>query len=30
MLLVALPPFTDNPALILHLSGRVGDRMPFG
>jgi hypothetical protein len=30
MLLVALPPFTDDPALILHLSGRSGDGMSFG
>jgi hypothetical protein len=30
MLLVSLPPFTDDPALILHLPGSGGDRMSFG
>jgi hypothetical protein len=30
MLLKASPPFPDNPALILHLPGRGGDRTPFG
>src|SRR5512144_1148059 len=30
MLLVSLPPFTDDPALILHLLGGGGDRMSFG
>ena len=30
MLLVAVPPFTDDPALILHLEGRGSDGMSFG
>jgi hypothetical protein len=30
MLLKAPRPLPDNPALILHLSGRGGNRMPFG
>jgi hypothetical protein len=30
MLLKASPPLPDHPALILHLPGRGGDRMPFG
>src|SRR5512138_123221 len=30
MLLKASPPFTDDSALILHLTGRSGDRTPFG
>ena len=30
MLLVSLPPFTDDPALILHLQGGGGDGMSFG
>jgi len=30
MLLKASPPLPDHPALIVHLPGRGGDRMPFG
>jgi hypothetical protein len=30
MLLVSLPPFPNDPALILHLQGGGGDGMSFG